>query len=278
MTDGHYDKLENITNRIKAVERMNELNLVRGGAKPLYQQIKERLQQQINEGMYKPHEKLPPERELCKMFEVSRITIRQALEEAIKDGLLYREHGRGTFVADEFNRFEQPLERAQSFEQLLRSKGAQGRTQMLPTDTIWSDFELSSVFQVEVGTPFLQLKLLGFSHDRPIVYYESYFREEVGLQIEKFARELSEKRKPFSSIDLYQRYEGDKPKIVKQSMEARLADDETAMHLRVQSGHPLMKVTSIFLTSTDQPIEFRYAYYLGEKYIFHLTRPLDIEQ
>lgn len=255
---------------------MNGVNLVRGGAKPLYQQIKERLQQQIKEGVYKPHEKLPPERELCEIFKVSRITIRQALEEAIKDGSLYREHGRGTFVADASSRFEQPLERAQSFEQLLRSQGAQGRTQVLATDTVWSDLEMSSVFQVEVGTPLLQMKLLGFSHDRPIVYYESYFREKVGLQIETFARELSEKRKPFSSIDLYQRYEGDKPKRVRQSMEALLASEETAAHLQVQSGHPLMKVTSFFLTSADQPIEFRYAYYLGEKYIFHLTRPLNL--
>lgn len=258
------------------LERMTTLDLVRDGAKPLYQQVKEQLEQRIKAGKYKPHEKLPSERILCEIFKVSRITIRQALEEAVKEGLLYREYGRGTFVADESSAFEQPLENVQGFEDLLNAQGAQGKTEILATENVWTDIQMSSVFQVKAGTPLLQMNLLGYSEEKPVVYYQSYFREEVGRQVTAIAHELEKDKKPFSSTDLYHHYAGEKPNKIQQNMEATLADEELAQTLRVTVGHPLMKVTSFFLTSTNTPVEFRYAFYRGEKYIFHLTRRLDL--
>lgn len=50
------------------------MDLVRDGAKPLYQQVKEKLEQQIKAGKYKPHEKLPSERVLCEIFKVSHFS------------------------------------------------------------------------------------------------------------------------------------------------------------------------------------------------------------
>ncbi len=65
---------------------------------PLYIQLKEIIKEQIAEGVLKPQMPLPSERELCKIYDISHITVRQALVELTKEGFLFRVPGRGTFV------------------------------------------------------------------------------------------------------------------------------------------------------------------------------------
>lgn len=66
---------------------------------PLYEQLKAILRRRIEAGEYAPNEALPPERELIGQYNVSRITVRQALADLEAEGLLVRRHGKGTFVA-----------------------------------------------------------------------------------------------------------------------------------------------------------------------------------
>ncbi len=65
---------------------------------PLYYQLAQKLEEEIVLGKYKPNDKFPTDMELSEKFDVSRITVRQALSELISKGLLVRERGRGTFV------------------------------------------------------------------------------------------------------------------------------------------------------------------------------------
>ena len=66
---------------------------------PLYTQIKEILRNRILDGTYKAHEQMPSESDLTRSFSVSRITIRQALGDLQKEGLIFKIHGKGTYVS-----------------------------------------------------------------------------------------------------------------------------------------------------------------------------------
>jgi len=66
---------------------------------PVYLQLKEMLQNQIERGIYRSHQKLPSERDLCQNFNLSRMTARRALRELIDEGLAYTRVGKGTFVS-----------------------------------------------------------------------------------------------------------------------------------------------------------------------------------
>ena len=66
---------------------------------PLYSQLKDLLRTRILDGTYPPHSRMPSESELGKAFDVSRITVRQALGDLQKEGLIFKIHGKGTFVA-----------------------------------------------------------------------------------------------------------------------------------------------------------------------------------
>ncbi|HQD40677.1 MAG TPA: GntR family transcriptional regulator [Bacillota bacterium] len=65
---------------------------------PLYMQIRELLRQEIQKGRWKSGERIPPEMEICKYFNVSRFTVRQAILQLVQEGLLERHAGRGTFI------------------------------------------------------------------------------------------------------------------------------------------------------------------------------------
>ena len=67
---------------------------------PYYIQVKKALQEHIDHGDRRPGDQLPGEPELCRMFDVSRTVIRQALRELEYEGLIVRQKGRGTFIAE----------------------------------------------------------------------------------------------------------------------------------------------------------------------------------
>ena len=68
-------------------------------SKPLYQQLKETLRRQILEGELQPGTLIPSERQLCEQYGVSSTTVRRALQELVRDGLIHRRAGIGTFVS-----------------------------------------------------------------------------------------------------------------------------------------------------------------------------------
>jgi GntR family transcriptional regulator len=80
------------------ISRPPQLDLVSGV--PLYLQLERSLQQRIDSGEWAAGTQIPPEGELCRLYAVSRATVRQALARLTDRGILLRERGRGTFVRD----------------------------------------------------------------------------------------------------------------------------------------------------------------------------------
>lgn len=66
---------------------------------PLYYQLQEIIRSRIESGQWQPGQQLPPEAELCEEFSLSRGTVRQALADLVREGLLHRRRGKGSFVA-----------------------------------------------------------------------------------------------------------------------------------------------------------------------------------
>ncbi|MFH0797321.1 MAG: GntR family transcriptional regulator [Candidatus Omnitrophota bacterium] len=88
---------------------------------PQYCYIRENFRTLIRQGELKPGDVVPPERELCKKFGVSRMTVRQALSDLVNEKLLYRKQGKGTFVK-EF-KIEPDISRLTSFTEDMTERG-----------------------------------------------------------------------------------------------------------------------------------------------------------
>ncbi len=238
-------------------------------SKPLYMQIKEKIEHEIECGRLEPNHQIPSERELCEKYNVSRITVRQAIAEAEKDGLVYRIQGKGTFVKEPV--IHQGLEKLTSFSKTLFTKGLKGKSEIVKTEIIPVDFQLSNILKCDLSEQIVNLVLLGLADDEPMVCYDSYFPYDIGIKMIEAAEENIKQHKAFSTFDLYKKINillG----TIDQTFEAANCNEATSKIMKINEGKALMLVTSIIYSRDHKPLEFRTAKYRADKYRFHIKR------
>lgn len=248
--------------------------LDRKGSVPLYEQIKNIIEQQIKNGELKEGEKIPSERELCEIYDVSRITVRQAIALAENEGLLYRSQGMGTFVAKP--KIKQELTRVNTFETSLAQHGFVASTKLLKAEATPNSIYLAKLLDIPISEKIFNLQLMGLGDEEPIVYYNSYFSYYLGQKMHKTALDASQKNKPFSTLDLYASQSDVTPTQIEQTYEATVSDESLSDVLKVPQRSPIFSVTSI-VYAHDKPIEYREAFYRGDKYKFFITRQLELK-
>ncbi|WP_044893088.1 GntR family transcriptional regulator [Bacillus alveayuensis] len=239
---------------------------------PLYEQLKDIIKKNIEEGIYKVGEQIPSERTLCETYNVSRITVRQAIALAEKEGLLQRLQGVGTFVRKP--KIKQELSNFNSFQSTLSQQGLIAKTKLVHEEIISSDIQLSRVLNISVMDKVYHLELLGLGDEKPIVFYNSYFSEEVGLLMKKVADEALAENMPFSTLDLYKKTDKLNPTHVEQTFEAKAASSYIADQLQVDVATPILTVTSI-VYEENEPLEFKETHYRGDKYKFFTIRKMN---
>jgi GntR family transcriptional regulator len=112
----------------------NSPKLNRHSPIPLHQQLSDVLIEKINRGNLHSGEKLPSENELMVTYEISRQVIRQALNSLRQRGLIYTDHGRGSFVSKK--RFEKPLDILQGYQEALKNSGNEVDVQIIRKELI----------------------------------------------------------------------------------------------------------------------------------------------
>ncbi|HOJ11114.1 MAG TPA: GntR family transcriptional regulator [Clostridiales bacterium] len=246
-------------------------------SKPLFLQIKEAIKEKILNGEYQYGSKIPSENELCKLFNVSRITVRSAISEAMKEGLLFTVQGKGTFVKDlKDTKISQALPYINSFESTIKNLGLSAGTEILKVETIPADIEISKILDINIGTNVLILSLLGKADNEGYVIYNSYFSEIIGNKIYELAKKEVEKGAAFSTLDLYKKLNQPVPAFIEQTFEAVAADASTSKVLNLKKDSPLFLVSSIIYTGNSAPLEYRKAFYRSDKYKFHIKRELSL--
>ncbi len=246
--------------------------LERNQSIPLYEQLKKVIENQITSGEFKINAQIPSERELGEKYNVSRITVRQAIAMAEREHLLTRVHGVGTFVTNP--KIRQELNVISSFQSTVEQLGLIASTKILKSKIITSDFQLSRLLNLEIMEKILNMQLLGSGDNSPIVFYNTYFSYHLGLEMERFAKTMIENKLPFSTLDIYKNISDFRPTHTEQTFESTLANVELAAVLKIPEGFPLLKVTSI-VYQHQQPLEYKEAYYKGDMYKFFITRQLD---
>ncbi len=96
----------------------------RGGG-PLYLKLRRSIEDAVNSGVINPGDALPSERDIAATADVSRVTVRKAVQHLVADGILVQRHGSGTFVAPRVERLEQALSLLTSFTEDMARRGRQ---------------------------------------------------------------------------------------------------------------------------------------------------------
>src|SRR5699024_8665534 len=160
----------------------DERSLNRESKIPLYLQMMDDIIKEINAEKYAEHEKLPSERELCDQFSVSRITVRQTLQELEREGYIYKVHGKGTFVASKT--YNQNLVKMYSFTEEMKKLNKTPTTQVLSFDLIAADDHLAKKMELEAYDEVFQIVRLRKEDGEQRAMY-SIFLEDYQLGVTK---------------------------------------------------------------------------------------------
>lgn len=234
---------------------LDELRPDPTGASPLYLQIVERVTAAIGHGRFRDGEALPPERTLSERLEVSRTTVRKALDELILRGLVTSRHGSGNFVA---SRLEQPLARLSSFSEDMRVRGRK-------PGFLWVE---RGVF---VPSPEEVIALALGSGERVSRFVRVRLADDEPLAIERAAipaRDLPQPEAVATSLYAALRDRGLEPVRALQHLRAAAVGATDAVHLGIPIGSPVMATVRYGYLADARPVEFTRSVYRGDRYDF----------
>jgi GntR family transcriptional regulator len=204
---------------------------------------------------------IPPESELVEKYDVSSITIRQALEMLEQDGLIYRQRGRGTFVAHPT--LEQNLTRITSFSEDMNARGVEPGTVMLQASLVSASDEIASILKVEPGEDLACFKRLRLADSETMSMEES-------LLVHRFCKGILKFDFANQSLRLTLEREFDVRLVhAKQTIRALAAQPDLAHLLSIKPGAPLLYIERISYSQDDLPMEFLRIYYRGDRYILY---------
>jgi GntR family transcriptional regulator len=239
------------------------MKLRREAPTPLYLQLKNALVADIDAGHYKPHDRLMSERELGEKFKVSRMTVRQALTDMIRDGILYTQVGKGTYVSE--SKIKQELQTLTGFTQDMAARGTVASGQVLEARLLAATLNLAAIFSVPTNTDIVLLSRLRLSDGMPLAIEEAYIRHQVcpGILAYDFSRESLYNILATQYNTILVRAE--------QTMEASLATSEEAELLQITAPCPVLRIERLSYNEQNLLIEYVKSTYRGDRYKFHTT-------
>jgi GntR family transcriptional regulator len=228
---------------------------------PLYLQLYEILHGELRRGQWKPGDMLPAESELMQRFEVSRITVRQVLDMLVKDGLIYRQQGRGTFVAHPT--IEQTQARIVSFTEDMRQRGFEPGTEVLDAGLLPAPADIADRLGVEPAEELAHIRRLRLADGEPMSIEDAYLvhRYFPGLLSRDYAA------KPLRRT-LEEEY-GVRLVRAKQVVRAIRAPREAVSLLSVRRGAALLFIERVSFSAQGVPVEFLRIHYRGDRYALY---------
>jgi GntR family transcriptional regulator len=225
---------------------MNLQPLDKGSYIPLYLQLFDRLVSQIESGELKPGERLISERDLAQALNVSRITARQAIEALLESGLVYREQGRGTFIAEPKMRGVLGFT---SFTEDMLSRGMQPTSRVLVQELICVDEKLQSTLKIGPTDYAFHLVRLRCADGQPVAMQSSYMPAQMFPGLEK--EDLNNKSLFKVLIEKYYI----RPAWTEAEIEAMAASPEEARLLNLKANDPLLVVRGLTFTESFAVVE-----------------------
>ncbi len=198
---------------------------------------------------------------MMESFSVSRITIRQALGDLQKEGLIFKVPGKGSFVAKP--KAFQNLSRLQGFGEAMGPSGYETYSQVLSTRQVAASEVVSRRLNLPLGSTVYEIQRLRYLNREPISVDQSYFPLSLG---ERLIRE------DLATRDVFVILENDFGMHLTHAdvqIEAISADEFLARQLRIIEGSPLLRIERLTHTK-DQPIDFEFLYYRGDAFQYRL--------
>ncbi len=227
---------------------------------PIYFQLKEMLREKIASGEWKPGDMVPSERELSEQYHISRMTARQALSELATEGLLRREQGRGTFVAEP--KIEHGLTRLTGFTEDMKARGLRPGARVIRLELIQPPLLAMQALQITPDEKIVLLERLRLAEEEPIALETSHLHFPG---VEALLNEDFENHSLYSILS--EKYQISPARAV-QKIGADLCRKREQKLLNIGEGAPVLRNKRITYDQWGRPFEYTESAYRADRYVF----------
>ena len=230
----------------------------------VFQEIARQIQEKVDKGIYVSTQRLPSEYELAKEFDVSRLTVRKAIDELISRNVLVKQKGKGTYVMTK-QKIQSGRSGLQGFTEAAKAYGKTSKTEVIDLTLLQLDElpeKIAESLKLEPKEKVYHLTRLRSFDNEPMTIEELYIREIYLPHVTK--KEV--KGSVFELIE--QRIE---IAYSHQEIAAIVVPEQLSSLLNVAIGEPVLKVNSITYSVTATPILYDRSYYRADKYTFKNT-------
>lgn len=242
-----------------------------GGASslPVYHQLTTILRQQIKDSVFPKESLMPSEMQLAAAYDVSRVTVRRALELLGREGWIIRKHGVGTFVAPRSAEPGAGEGRVSGLVENLITLGLETTARLLSYDAdAVAPTTVAQALGLDTGARVLRIERLRFYKDKPLSVTQVYLPEDVAGLV------------PQAAIDdrpIMRLLEGGgvRAQRAEQTISAIPADDDAARKLNVAIGMPLLRLRRTVFDADGRPFEHQVGLYNPDQYEYHMLLSRD---
>lgn len=211
----------------------------------------------IEQHIYNEGQVIESESRLCKILNVSRMTVRKALDELVSEGVVYKEKGRGTFVSKK-PKYAEFRFGAGGFTQEAKKRGMTPFTKDATLELIEADKQVAQNMNIPLHEKVWKVTRIRCTDDTPIIYVEEYYLYSqcpdltIDIVSQSIYEHLEKKGISFSFLD--------------QKLEAVSCTSDIAKKLGIKKGHPLIKMSLIIYMKNGTVFNCGTEYYRTDKY------------
>ncbi len=227
---------------------------------PLYYQLYQVLYNRILQGHWQPGSPLPSEHELVEHYRVSRGTVRQALDSLVREGIINRQQGRGTFVAHPT--IEQGANQMITFGEDMRRRGFEPSSNVLFSGLLNASENIAARLKVPVGEELARIERLRLADGEPMTIEESFL-------VHRLCRGIL--RHDYSKLSLRNTLQQEYNQYLvrgEQVVRALPASAEIADWLKLPQGQRvILYIERVSFNQFEETIELLRLYHRGDRYM-----------
>ena len=221
---------------------------------PIYIKIEKYLRELIDSEKIKPGELLPSENQLSEEFNVTRMTVRSAFNNLVKQGYIIRKRGIGSIVLG--NKVSDNMGAMESFTKEMLRKGYEVTTKLISLLVIEADDTIKERLNIEKGENVWEIKRVRYANGEPVSYMITYMPVKMFPNLKKD-----------DCISLYNYIRDNNYNIYKanRTLEAIISNAELINLLELDSEAPILHIEQVGILQNGEAFEYSHTYHYGYK-------------
>ncbi|XDA97682.1 GntR family transcriptional regulator [Sulfitobacter sp. LCG007] len=230
----------------------------RSDAGPRYVQLRQRLSEGVEKGILLPGSPLPPEREIASITELSRVTVRKAIQSLADEGLIVQKQGSGSFISSRPVQIEQKLSRLTSFSEDMARRGKSSASRWLERGLFMPSPEEITVLGLSAEASVARITRLRHADGEPMAI------ERAALPVDILPNPLEVETSLYEVLER----DGKRPVRALQKISAVNIGGAEATLLSVPPGAAGLRIERTSYLADGRVAEFTQSLYRGDAYNF----------